>query len=45
MVYFGHDILYLPHLLVLIAEIDQAGNVEKQFNKVVQHQQNQTQAI
>lgn len=26
-----------PHLSVLVAEIDQAGNVEEKLDKVVQH--------
>lgn len=34
-----------PYLSVLVAEIDQAGNVEEKFNKVVQHQQDQTQTV
>lgn len=33
------------HLSIFIAEIDQAGNVEKQFNEIVQHQENQAQTI
>lgn len=34
-----------PHLSVLVAEVDQAGNVEEQLDKVVQHEQDQTQTV
>lgn len=30
---------------VLVAEVDQAGHVEQNFHKVVQHQQDQAQAV
>ena len=34
-----------PQLSVLVAEVDQAGNVEEQLHTVVQHQQDETQAV
>lgn len=34
-----------PCLSVLIAEVDQAGNVEQELDKVVQHEQDQTQTV
>lgn len=34
-----------PHLSVLVAEVDQAGNVEEQLYEVVQHEQDQTQTV
>lgn len=30
---------------ILVAEVDQAGDVEQELDKVVQHQQDQTQAV
>lgn len=30
---------------VLIAEVDQTGNMEKELDEIVQHQQDQTQAV
>lgn len=33
------------HLSVLVAEIDQTGDVEKKLNKVVQHEQDKTQTV
>ena len=34
-----------PHLSLLVAEVEQAGNVEQKLDKVVQHQQDQTQTV
>lgn len=34
-----------PELPVLIAEVDQTGSVEKELDEIVQHQQDQTQAV
>lgn len=34
-----------PRLPVLVAEVDQAGNVEQELHKVVQHEQDQTQTV
>lgn len=34
-----------PQLPVLIAEVDQTGNVEQKLDKVVTHEEDQTQAV
>lgn len=34
-----------PKLSVLVAEVDQTGDVEKELDEIVQHQQDQTQAV
>lgn len=34
-----------PRLPALVAEVDQAGDVEQKLHKVVQHQQDQTQTV
>lgn len=34
-----------PELSVLIAEVDQTGNMEEELDEIVQHQQDQTQAV
>lgn len=35
----------LPSLSALVAEVDQSRNVEEKLDKVVQHQQDQTQTV
>jgi hypothetical protein len=32
----------LPFLILFITKIKQAGNVEKKFNKIMQHQKNKS---
>lgn len=34
-----------PELSVLVAEVDQTGNMEEELDEIVQHQQDQTQAV
>lgn len=34
-----------PELPVLVAEVDQTGNVEEELDEIVQHQQDQAQAV
>lgn len=34
-----------PQLSVLVAEVDQTGHVEEQLDEIVQHQQDQAQAV
>lgn len=34
-----------PELPVLIAEVDQTGNMEEELDEIVQHQQDQAQAV
>lgn len=34
-----------PELSVLIAEVDQTGNMEEELDEIVQHQQDQAQAV
>lgn len=37
--------LNLPFLILFITKIKQAGNMEKKFNKIMQHQKNKSQMI
>lgn len=43
--YISSRMANLPFLILFITEIKQAGNVEKKFNKIMQHQKNKSKMI